>query len=345
MQYPWLVKVYMNRCSFSLRNFKETKDHYNFSCPFCGDSKANKSKARGYLFTNVERPYYYCHNCKVTKSFNDFLSEVNPTQYEEYRLEKLKSKFSAQATPKVSQAKHIEEKPVIHSLTETSLLAMGESHPAVKYVKSRLLPLDKFFWTENFRETVLDYCKDEAKIEKYQKLEKEPRLCVHLTTRAGDITGVVGRSLEATKDSKYRYLTVKVQDTPLNLFGLDTNDRSTTTYAVEGAYDSMFLPNAIAMCGNMIDVNLLLSEFNNQKLVVVLDNEPRKKETLDAMLKYAKRGLQVAVWHDMPEKYKDINDMILAGYTRDYVKKIIDKNTFTGIRAVVEINSWKKRKL
>ena len=42
---------FINLLSPKLDRFKRVKpDLYNFRCPICGDSKKNKSKARGYLY-------------------------------------------------------------------------------------------------------------------------------------------------------------------------------------------------------------------------------------------------------------------------------------------------------
>jgi len=41
-------------------------------------------------------------------------------------------------------------------------------------------------------------------------------------------------------------------------------------------------------------------------------------------------------------RYKDINDMILGGYTKKQIQKIIDDNTFSGLEAKVRLNQWTK---
>ena len=40
--------------------------------------------------------------------------------------------------------------------------------------------------------------------------------------------------------------------------------------------------------------------------------------------------------------YKDINEMILGGYTKEKVKKIIDDNTYSGLSAKMKLTAWKK---
>ena len=47
----YIDSKFLRLISSRLRNFKQKKDYlWNFSCPFCGDSAKNKTKARGYVF-------------------------------------------------------------------------------------------------------------------------------------------------------------------------------------------------------------------------------------------------------------------------------------------------------
>ena len=41
-------------------------------------------------------------------------------------------------------------------------------------------------------------------------------------------------------------------------------------------------------------------------------------------------------------RHKDINDMIMAGYTKKQIQEIIDDNTFSGIAAQLRFAEWKK---
>ena len=41
-------------------------------------------------------------------------------------------------------------------------------------------------------------------------------------------------------------------------------------------------------------------------------------------------------------KNRDINDMIISGMSKDEVKTIIDNNTYSGLKAKLKPNYWKK---
>jgi hypothetical protein len=49
----------------------------------------------------------------------------------------------------------------------------------------------------------------------------------------------------------------------------------------------------------------------------------------------------VVIWPEMIEE-KDINDMVLSGFSPDEIQDFISKNTFINLRAKMEFVSWKK---
>jgi hypothetical protein len=49
----------------------------------------------------------------------------------------------------------------------------------------------------------------------------------------------------------------------------------------------------------------------------------------------------VVIWPEMIEE-KDINDMVLAGFSPEEIQDIISKNTFVNLRAKMEFVNWKK---
>jgi len=72
---------------------------------------------------------------------------------------------------------------------------------------------------------------------------------------------------------------------------------------------------------------------------VIYDNEPRNNHTVDRMYKSVDNGYNVVVWPSDLD-YKDINDMVLAGYHD--IKEFINSRTFSGLQAYLIINEWKK---
>jgi hypothetical protein len=79
----------------------------------------------------------------------------------------------------------------------------------------------------------------------------------------------------------------------------------------------------------------------NCDFTVVFDNEPRNKEICKLIKKTIKSGVKICLWPDTM-KYKDINDMILGGYTKEEVQKIIKNNTYQSASAAVRFATWRK---
>ena len=136
-----------------------------------------------------------------------------------------------------------------------------------------------------------------------------------------------------------RYITVKMSEESSKFFGIDKVDENQKIYVVEGPIDSLFLDNAIATA----DSNLVRAGevFDKSKIVLVFDNEPRNKEIVKILDKAIEDHYNVVIWPEMIES-KDINDMVLDGFSVDEIRDIVEKNTFVNLRAKMEFINWKK---
>ena len=74
---------------------------------------------------------------------------------------------------------------------------------------------------------------------------------------------------------------------------------------------------------------------------VIYDNEPRNREINKQIEKTIEQGRNVCLWPDSM-KHKDINDMIIAGYSKEKIEEIIVDNTFYGVAAKLRFVEWKK---
>jgi hypothetical protein len=59
------------------------------------------------------------------------------------------------------------------------------------------------------------------------------------------------------------------------------------------------------------------------------------------MDKAIEQHFSICVWPEMIQE-KDINEMILSGFSSDEIVDIIDNNTFVNLRAKMEFLQWKK---
>ena len=83
----FIDRKFMTLVSPKLEKFAQKNDYiWNFRCPFCGDSKKNKIKARGYVYRKKNDLFFMCHNCSTSTSFGKFLKSIDPLLYKEYQL-------------------------------------------------------------------------------------------------------------------------------------------------------------------------------------------------------------------------------------------------------------------
>lgn len=336
-QPSWLDLKYIQLLSPQLERFKKVGDSFNFRCPVCGDSKKSKSKARGWIFSNNGYSHFFCHNCSASMKFKDFLKYNNSTLYYDYiketfgEQEKEKSDLQ-QFVDKMKKPEYIKTSG-LKSIKKISQLA--HDHPAKLYVMKRQIPMNmhhKLFYAPKFKNWVNSMIPNKFASIKHD----EPRLIIPFLDEDGELIGFQGRSFK--KDDPLKYITIMLKDYP-KIYGMDSINRNEIIYTFEGPIDAMFIPNSIASAGGRLDTNL--KSANISDCVLVYDNEPRSPETIKKIKKSIKLGYKVCIWPENIEQ-KDINDMIIAGYTADEIKEIIDKNTYSGLKADLMLIGRKK---
>jgi len=306
---------------------------WNFRCPICGDSTKNKLKSRGYIYRRKSELFYSCHNCGASTSFGNFLKMLDVSLYKQYQFERFKNESSGNiAKPDLTLVK---TKPVFDNKPKICLPSVDEldnDHSAKQFVIKRKIPKEHWinlYYANDFKEFVHKILPDYDKI----LVAEEPRLIIPFYDENKNLLGFQGRALS---NSKIRYITIKVSDDNLKVYGLDKLDKSKRIYVVEGPIDSMFLDNAIAAMDASL-YNVILS-VGNHDYVFVYDNEPRNVEVCRHMKRTIELGKNICIWPKNIQE-KDINDMILAGHSP---QSIIDSNTFNNHRAMLEFATWKK---
>ena len=141
-----------------------------------------------------------------------------------------------------------------------------------------------------------------------------------------------GRSL--SPKSNLRYITILFDDEAPKLYGLDKIREGAPVYVTEGPFDSLFIPQAIAMCGADVDPR----RWGISNPIWIYDNEPRNKQITDRINRAIESNDPVVIWPKGLHQ-KDINDMILAGID---VYSIIKQNTHQGLSARIKFSEWKK---
>jgi hypothetical protein len=219
-----------------------------------------------------------------------------------------------------------------------SISELEEEHPARKIVNKRKLPnssLRDIYLCESFYKFTNTLIPN-----KFPSLDGDhPRLLIPFRDEEGEIFAYQGR---AFGEEQPKYITIKLKDED-KIFGLDRVTKDKHIYVVEGPLDSLFIDNCIAVGGADFDrpVSIEGRLISNGEVTVIFDNEPRNKEINKQIEKTINHGRRIVIWPDSM-RHKDINDMIIAGYTKKQVQEIITDNTFSGASAKLRFAEWRK---
>ena len=326
----FIDQKYLNIISPQLKQFKPKGNNlWNFRCPYCGDSKKSQTKARGFVYQKKNDLFYKCHNCGVGTTLGKLVQYVDSKTYDDYILERYrKGVKSNNPEPEFTFNEPVfRPKDVLSPLN--SLEELSEDHPARKIVDRRKLPNSSYkdlFLCESFYKFTNTLIPN-----KFPSLDGDhPRLIIPFRNKEGEVFAYQGR---AFGNEKPKYITIKLKDCD-KIFGLDKVDTSKHFYVVEGPLDSLFLDNCIAVAGS--DLNKIEGD-----LTIIFDNEPRNREIVKQIEKVINSGRNIVLWPESM-KYKDINDMILGGYSKSEIQQIIMDNTFSGVEAKLRFTEWKK---
>ena len=327
----YLDTKYINLASASLQKYKKVKNGlWTFRCPYCGDSKKNKNKTRGYIFQVKGDHVFKCHNCGITRSFSNFLKDHVPHVYDEYVMERYKEGTIGKNVPKPDLTQFISKpKFAKKTIDLEDLSSLNNFHVAKKYILDRGIPenkLDRLFYCPNFKEWT-----NTQKHTFSDTTNDEERIIIPLNDTDGNLIGFQGRSL--SPNAKMRYITVMLDEDAPKLYGLDHINKNETIYIVEGPLDSFFLENSVAMCGSDVDIR----SFGWSDYIWVYDNEPRSRQITDKISRSIDAGDAVVIW-PRSIKDKDLNDMHNSGIN---VKNVIQSNVYQGLKAKLQLSNWK----
>ena len=339
----WIDIKYANLLSVQLERYAVKQQNpflANFRCPICGDSRKNKNRARGYLFTKSNGLFYKCHNCGVGTSLGNLVKTVNPGLFDQYKLERYTEGLDIGNAPR-PHAKvefqnftpQFEEKSPLDRLFD-KVSELPKHNIGVRYLDRRKLPRSE--WSNIYfayeTKKLIELCPDYDQIVTYE----EPRLIIPFYDRNSNLVGVTARAVD---DMKMRYVTLRIDKHKPMVYNLNRVDTSKQIYVTEGPLDSMFLSNAVA-AGNA-DLTRVENEIPKGNTTLVFDNQPRSSSIVKIMKDAMTDGWNVCVWPDTILE-KDINEMIMSGTTADKVEDVINKNTHSGLSLRLKLNAWSK---
>lgn len=367
-----IEQQYIMNISGQLERFRtiEPMKTYNFRCNVCGDSETHTHKTRGYFFYDRREDFFMfkCHNCGRSYSFQYYLNLHFNSEYKAMKAQMFRDRGIRQHVPKVEKDFKVDDifdeeyqklfNEVITAVKEEQIFVpmsdLNPTHPARVYLESRNIGLNgirRLHYTDNYENFIRSVLPSDVIGER--KIPSDPRIVFLLKTMDDEIVGFQGRCIG--KDSDLRFSTIMSAETYPKIFGLDNIEKDTDSpiFVTEGAMDSFFLPNCIAVQGG--DINSLKDIIKGEgidksRFIIVLDNEPRSEDTIKRTQKAIDAGYKVVIWEGISDLYKDINDMILNKVfdgngkfnNRNTLKRYILNNNHSGIRATLKLKHWSK---
>ena len=338
----WLDQKYMSYLTGRLQNFKRKSGVlYNFSCPFCTDGQTHKHKARGYVYEKKGSLIYFCHNCNYSASFPKFLKRMDERLYSEYVMELLADNQEAKNDDsKFTSIIKFDNNEAFEALIKLKKISqLPPYHPAWKYINSRKIPPIYhaiFRWNPNFMEWTNTLIP--GKFKKDALKHDEGRIVIPFFNKHNHFFGYTGRSLSPM--AEVRYITIVLNGEELLLWGANRINYDNPIKVVEGPIDATFLNNCIALAGSNITSLTKLAERST--FILALDNEPRSKEGKTKISRAIDQGFKVVIWPETIQE-KDINAMVLAGYSPNHIEYIMMSNVFEGLEARMKLEEWSRR--
>ena len=324
--------------SIGLSSLSTRGDKYNFRCPFCGDSKKNQRKKRGWLLWNEPFDTYIFsrHNCGINTNFDKMLEENFIDEYNLYRsetratrLEKYKGEYKPQVLV-IKSKKKVEEKNPLknpHNLKlfdKPSIFEPIEQHKAgMEYLDGRLL-------SGLYKDYMVYYGVGKMK---HKGVELDFTDMIIVPFVLGDKWyGFQARSI---KEKKFLVI-LPEENQGFKVWNFFNVDLTKPVYVFESIYDaySSGKENVIAQAGATLSDSVL----KLIKPIFCLDNQFQDDTANKESMKYIDKGFNVFVW-DNRIKEKDFNSLLVkVGLNnKNKISKLIDNRVYKGLRGTVSL--------
>jgi len=294
-------------------------DHWNFSCPLCHEGKS-KRKKRGYY--SISNCVYHCFNCDASMTGFKFLKLISGTDFEDIKNE-YRSLKAHKGDGLSSQ---------INVGLDSSQLS------AISYLNS-LTSAIKPEWRNPLTEAATEYLEHRKVLEApylkgklYSVFDKKQQEYILIPWKINGVDAYYQINDFEHHDSLGRKYIFPAKREKL-LYGLDNIDLSFPyIICLEGVYDSLFIPNAVAIGGKSLtklQKDIITKRYPNHQIVLSFDND---SSGLDSMMKEIKKhptDFKYFKWFDENTKEKDINDYVLKRNNanqfknKEFVKELI----------------------
>jgi hypothetical protein len=272
----------------------------------------------------------------------NFIKMIDQGLYNQFVLEKIQDNKSPEQVDletfvdKMKKPTFLKEGP-LKGLKKVSQLS--PDHRVKQLVDARKIPTPfhaKLFSCPNFKHFTNKLVPGKFDDESLKR--DETRLLIPFFDKDKKVHAYQGRALG---NSNIKYITIILDETVPKVYGLDIANFNKPVYVTEGPIDSMFIDNSIATAGGDLVSALGPLCASKSSMVIVYDNEPRSRDTVKKIDKAIMQGYNVCIWPENLE-HKDINDMVLAGMSSEFITHILKTNTYRDLAAKLALTKWSK---
>ena len=319
-------------------NIKETSKGLNFRCIKCGDSEKSKRLRRGWILFKDDLITYFCHNCGFAQSFKKFVREYSPELYKEYfKNRDIKAIFKKNydvgaillSGKKTNNINDLSEEILPYSFPLlkrdiTGIYKKELQKKAVQFVRDRKIP--KIFYKDflvcyDYKDPELIHFKDRLIIPYYDK--DRQMYCFSARTLDGETP---------------KYLTWNREN--IKIFNFYNVDKNLPVLVFEGAIDSMFPPNSVALTGITSPISEQFKTIKKRfpDVIWVTDNQWCDETGMKVAKQLASAGEKILVYPEIWREWKDLNEIILsANLTSEAAYSIILDNVYKGKKALLKL--------
>jgi len=308
-------------------------DRLSFACPVCYDSEKDVSRKRGNLY--LDTLYYKCYNCGKYCSIFDFLKrfDISISIQERELISELMKEKSFSFKGNTDDIEGIKDFLVLTKndfIEKLRLVNVNYNATSRTYIEKRKIP--RKWWNNIYYNYGHYYILNTLKF-------KDEEYVIGYTQRT---TNMNYRYLQRT----YKDVLDMIDNTELleheyfkkfntfsGFFNFYNVDLNRIVYVTEGAFDAMFLGNAIALNGVHKHI-----PFECENWHFILDNDEEGLKKMKIILK--KEENKIFMWKKFIEDFrlenyriKDVNDLFFVLMTKNIdVKESKFKEYFTNNR-------------
>ena len=321
--------LYENIYKISYNKFNKT---YNGCCPFCREGKSWGVKKRFYYIPKTQSTY--CHNCGYSKGAINFIVDLTNKPLH-FVINDIKNHDGEIVEVKQEEVKKVNDKSLPQDCINLSDESQVSYYKDNSIVKLALDLINERKLTNAINKPRTFYLSLTDKVHKN-------RLILPFYNENDDIIFYQSRGL-TKKDLYERPKYLSKVGAERSLYGVhNINHNLDNVFIFEGPIDSYFCENGIATCGITENSDKMFTSLQKEQLnklnllekVFVLDSQWLDKASLSKSLILADNNEKIFIWpKELGKKFKDFNDICVAG-DKDKIKpEFILKNTHSGLKA------------